>query len=152
MADKLQDCYRTLDLEPTASRDEVKQAWLEFQQFYHPDRYQHDQKLMRSGQEKIKKINAAYETLKQHFASVDSRQPNGDPTPASRAEKSEPSASANQRENQDDGDSSGLFDGLRNKWKKGSAWKKAMWAVLAIFAILVIWFIYACKKRSEREK
>jgi hypothetical protein len=152
MVDKIQDCYRTLDLDATASRDEVKQAWLEFQQFYHPDRHQHDQKLMRSGQEKLKKINAAYDTLKQHFVSVDCHQASVEPPSASYSTKSEPEPSANHSENQDDGESLGLFGALKNEWKKASAWKKVMWAVLAIFVILVIWLISACKKQSEREK
>jgi hypothetical protein len=152
MADKIQDCYRTLDLDATASRDEVKQAWLEFQQFYHPDRHQHDQKLMRSGQEKLKKINAAYDTLKQHFVSVDCHQATIEPQPASHSTKSEPESSTNHSENQDDGESRGLFGALKNEWKKASACKKVMWAVLAFFVILISWFIYASKKQSEREK
>jgi len=53
---------------------------------------------MRSGQEKLKKINTAYDTLKRHFASLDSRQAPAKPTPASPSTKSEPAASTSHRE------------------------------------------------------
>jgi hypothetical protein len=61
---ELEDCYRVLDLECTASLHEVKQAWRELSRLYEPDsRLQHDPKVQLRSKEKLKKINAAYGTL-----------------------------------------------------------------------------------------
>jgi DnaJ domain len=65
--EELEDCYRVLDLESTASLDEVKQSWRELAKLYHPDRLQHDPKLQLRGQEKLKNLNAAYDMLVRHL-------------------------------------------------------------------------------------
>jgi curved DNA-binding protein CbpA len=59
----LQDCYRILDVEPGATREEVKRAYRELVRVWHPDRFAHDPALQRKAQEKLKQINLAYEQI-----------------------------------------------------------------------------------------
>ena len=58
------DCYRVLDLTPSASAEEVKAAWRDLVKVWHPDRFASEPRLQLRCQEKIKQINHAYETLK----------------------------------------------------------------------------------------
>jgi TPR repeat protein len=63
MNDKIQNCYRTLDLENGASLEEVKQARRDLAKVWHPDRFPNDPKMQRKANEKLKDINHAYEEL-----------------------------------------------------------------------------------------
>ena len=63
MINDLQDCYRILDVEPGASREEVKRAYRELVRVWHPDRFAHDPALQQKAQEKLKQINLAYEQI-----------------------------------------------------------------------------------------
>jgi len=47
MNDKIQNCYRTLDLENGASLEEVKQARRDLAKVWHPDRFPNDPKMQR---------------------------------------------------------------------------------------------------------
>jgi outer membrane protein assembly factor BamE (lipoprotein component of BamABCDE complex) len=59
----LQDCYRILELEPTATLEDVKISYRELVKVWHPDRFAHDPKLQHKAQEKLKQINLAYENV-----------------------------------------------------------------------------------------
>jgi hypothetical protein len=63
MLDQLQDCYRTLDLEPGANPDEVKRSYRELVKVWHPDRFNGDPRLQIKADEKLKQINLAYERI-----------------------------------------------------------------------------------------
>lgn len=63
MNDKIQNYYRTLDLENGASLEEVKQARRDLAKVWHPDRWTHDPKMQRKANEKLKDINQAFEEL-----------------------------------------------------------------------------------------
>jgi preprotein translocase subunit Sec63 len=69
MTSEINRCYRTLELEPGASLEQVKQAWHELAKVWHPDRFPNDTKLQRKAQERLKGINGAYEILKQYLTS-----------------------------------------------------------------------------------
>jgi hypothetical protein len=57
--------YRTLELEPGATAEEIKGAYLDLVKVWHPDRYQHEsQRLRDKAEQKLKAINRAYERLK----------------------------------------------------------------------------------------
>lgn len=60
--DDLLDCYRILDLEPGASFEEIKRSYHELVRVWHPDRFR-DPKLRTKAEEKLKRINLAYERL-----------------------------------------------------------------------------------------
>jgi tetratricopeptide (TPR) repeat protein len=55
--------YEILGLEPGASQAQVKQAYRKLVKIWHPDRFS-NQKQKQEAEEKIKKINAAYNKLK----------------------------------------------------------------------------------------
>ena len=57
-------CYRELGLDPGASAAEVKQAWRDLAQVWHPDRFPSNERLQRKAVETLQRINDAYERLR----------------------------------------------------------------------------------------
>ena len=55
--------YAMLDLDPSASPAEVKQAYRDLVQVWHPDRFAHDSRLQRRAHVKLQAINEAYARL-----------------------------------------------------------------------------------------
>ncbi|MDA0207104.1 MAG: pentapeptide repeat-containing protein [Acidobacteria bacterium] len=62
MAD-LSAYYRILDLPPGASMAEVKTAWRDLAQVWHPDRFTGNERLQKKAEEALKEINEAYHRL-----------------------------------------------------------------------------------------
>ena len=62
MSDYDSDC-RTLEIEPGASPEEVRQAYLDQTKIWHPDRFSNDIRLQKKAEEKLKQINLAYQRL-----------------------------------------------------------------------------------------
>ena len=60
-------CLEILELESAESLDEVRKAYKVLVKVWHPDRFAHDPHLKRKAEDKIQKINAAYEELKCFF-------------------------------------------------------------------------------------
>src|SRR6476619_272699 len=56
--------YQTLELEPGASKAEIKQAYRDLAIVWHPDRFTDNPRLREKAEAKLKQINAAYEFLK----------------------------------------------------------------------------------------
>jgi hypothetical protein len=65
--DQLSKCYQLLGLEAGASQEQVRQAYRDLVNVWHPDRFSHDQRLRLIAQEKLKEINGAHEFLKASF-------------------------------------------------------------------------------------
>jgi hypothetical protein len=65
--DQLSKCYQLLGLEVGASQEQVRQAYRDLVNVWHPDRFSHDQRLRLIAQEKLKEINGAHEFLKASF-------------------------------------------------------------------------------------
>ncbi len=59
-------CYRILGLPPGASKQEVKRAYLDLVQVWHPDRFAHNPRLQKKAEDNVKRINEAYETLRDY--------------------------------------------------------------------------------------
>lgn len=62
MAD-LSPYYRVLDLQPGASMAEIKTAWRDLAQVWHPDRFTGNERLRKKAEEALKEINEAYHRL-----------------------------------------------------------------------------------------
>lgn len=57
-----------LGLEPSFTEKDLRKKWLELLKKYHPDKYQtEDESIIKFAEEKIIKINEAYEYLKENF-------------------------------------------------------------------------------------
>jgi DnaJ like chaperone protein len=57
--------YKILEIERTASDDEVKKAYRRMAMKYHPDKVSHlGEDYRKSADEKFKKVNEAYEKIK----------------------------------------------------------------------------------------
>lgn len=62
--DRVVDWYRALDLEPGASAEEVRAAWRDLAQVWHPDRFSNNERLRAKAERNLQRINEAYERLK----------------------------------------------------------------------------------------
>lgn len=56
--------YRVLGLVPGATIEEVRTAWRDLAQVWHPDRFPEGARLRAKAEENLKRINAAWEVLK----------------------------------------------------------------------------------------
>jgi len=81
--------YETLGLGPGASPDEVKQAYRDLVQVWHPDRFAHDPRLQQKAQAKVKEINEAYARLQSAWGDLLRDQPAPSESPSSSAEPAE---------------------------------------------------------------
>ena len=81
-------CFEILDLDPGASPDEAKQAYKDIVSVWHPDRFSGNPRLKKKAEEKIKEVNAAYDTLKSFLSSKQMQEPGRqeNPRPGSNAE------------------------------------------------------------------
>lgn len=73
MAD-LSAYYRVLDLQPGASMAEIKTAWRDLAQVWHPDRFTGNERLQKKAEETLKEINEAYHRLAKSQGSGEARQ------------------------------------------------------------------------------
>ncbi len=55
--------YTVLEIAPTATNADIKKAWHEQMQVWHPDRFSHSPTLHRKAETRTKLINQAYQTL-----------------------------------------------------------------------------------------
>jgi DnaJ like chaperone protein len=57
--------YKILEIDPSATDDEVKKAYRRMAMKYHPDKVAHlGEEFRKSADEKFKKVNEAYEKIK----------------------------------------------------------------------------------------
>jgi hypothetical protein len=63
----IRTCYETLELHPDASIEDVKQAYRDMVNIWHPDRVSNNARLKQKAEEKLKQINAAYEEILSHL-------------------------------------------------------------------------------------
>jgi hypothetical protein len=64
--DEIARCYRVLGLEPCATLEEVKSAYRDLVNVWHPDRFAHNERLRSKAEEQLKEINRAYDYLLAH--------------------------------------------------------------------------------------
>lgn len=75
--DDLGRCYFLLGLEPGATPEQIKEAWRDLAQVWHPDRFGGNDRLQQKAQEKLKDINQAYEKLRNQQSGAASRSATG---------------------------------------------------------------------------
>jgi DnaJ domain len=64
----IRKCCDLLDLRPGYSQEDLKQAYKDLVQVWHPDRFAHNPRLKEKAEDKLKQINTAYEQLDQALA------------------------------------------------------------------------------------
>ena len=69
-----QRCCDVLDLTPPVAMTDLKEAYKDLVQVWHPDRFAHNPRLRLRAEEKIKIINLAYETLDRFLSQQQARQ------------------------------------------------------------------------------
>ena len=69
MTDELRECYRILEVDPSASPEAVKNAYRELLKVWHPDRFPNDPSFQGRANEKTKQLNQAYQTISAYLAS-----------------------------------------------------------------------------------
>ena len=63
--------YKSLDLEPEASLEEVKKAYRDLVDVWHTDRFTDNQRLQKKANEKLSEINEAYEKITRYISQKD---------------------------------------------------------------------------------
>jgi hypothetical protein len=58
--------YKVLGLYPGASREDVRAAYRDMAQVWHPDRFPHNERLREKAERNLKRINGAFEILKDY--------------------------------------------------------------------------------------
>jgi len=65
---KIDECFKILGVGTNASIGEVKQAYRDKAQIFHPDRFVKKPRIQKQVEDKFKEINNAYEILKDHLS------------------------------------------------------------------------------------
>ena len=66
MTREIKRAYRILGLPPGSSGDEVKSAYRDLAQVWHPDRFNHSERLKEKAERNLTRINEAFQTLKDY--------------------------------------------------------------------------------------
>src|SRR5713101_1870448 len=83
--------FEILELRPGTSLDEIKHAYRDLAQIWHPDRYSHNPRLRAKAEERFKSINEAYEKLISEAQNYrQTPPPRSESRPSQRETKSEP--------------------------------------------------------------
>ena len=72
---RFEAALQTLELDQTASCEEIKQAYKDLVVVWHPDRFPHNPRLRQKAEEKLKRFNQAYEHLQGWQQPRSARQP-----------------------------------------------------------------------------
>ncbi len=64
-------CLQVLELEECSSMDAVRSAYRDLVRVWHPDRFTGDPRLKKLAEERVKRLNTAYETLIKHLEQLE---------------------------------------------------------------------------------
>lgn len=65
----VEKCFEILGISSRSSADEVKLAYRDLVNVWHPDRFTHNDRLRKKAEEELKKINLAYAEIQQYLSS-----------------------------------------------------------------------------------
>ena len=71
----IKQCFEILEVAPTATSKEIKEAYKDLVTIWHPDRYSNNPRLRQKAEEKLKGINVAYETVNSFLVSTQTAVP-----------------------------------------------------------------------------
>jgi curved DNA-binding protein CbpA len=71
MTRDIKRAYRILGLRPGASGDDIKRAYRDLAQVWHPDRFGHSDRLQQKAQRNLTRINEAFQILKDYQPPAD---------------------------------------------------------------------------------
>jgi curved DNA-binding protein CbpA len=71
-------CYEILEVNKSATPDQVKQAYKDLVNIWHPDRVSNNPRLKQKAEDKLKEINTAYEKVNLHLSSLKESEPKSD--------------------------------------------------------------------------
>ena len=71
----IEQSFEILELDPGASKDEIKQSYKDIVTVWHPDRFSNNPRLKQKAEEKLKEVNVAYDTLKSYLSSEQRMEP-----------------------------------------------------------------------------
>lgn len=63
----IQRCFEILELQQGATLDDVRQAYKDIVNVWHPDRFSANPRLKQKAEQKLKEVNVAYETVVNAF-------------------------------------------------------------------------------------
>ena len=64
----IEKCFEILRVSSLSSSDEVKQAYRDLVNVWHPDRFSHNDRLRKKAEEELKRINLAYQEILQFLS------------------------------------------------------------------------------------
>lgn len=147
LREALRQALTTLDLEPGCDPGEVKRAYLELVQVWHPDRFGDKPQLQQRATEKLQQINDAYHLLREHYAAnrhltQDYTQPyrSASPSPPA-ADPSPPSSWENPWENP--WNRSRYAESASSPWQRSRTyqrWSRTMGGLVLGFYVF-LWFL-----------
>jgi len=70
-------CFRILEIDRHASMEEVRQAYKDIVNVWHPDRFSENPRLRAKAEKKLKEVNAAYERVQRFLGSTSEHGPAG---------------------------------------------------------------------------
>jgi DnaJ-class molecular chaperone len=71
----IRQCFDVLELDSNASIDDVKQAYKDMVNIWHPDRFSNNPRLKQKAEDKLKEINEAYKMMQSFLSSKKPQQP-----------------------------------------------------------------------------
>lgn len=64
----IEKCFEILRVLPDSSLNEVKQAYRDLVNVWHPDRFSHNDRLRKKAEEELKRINFAYQEILKYLS------------------------------------------------------------------------------------
>jgi hypothetical protein len=129
--------YRELDLEPTATREEIKRAYMDLVIVWHPDRFAHNSSLRAKAEQKLKRINIAYQFILER-STVPSATPE---RPRSHEDRPNRQTTTNSRNSTERGDGAGSESPSQQSLeaKKREAGFGIFFLLTVFFVVLILW-------------